>query len=132
MNSWTSANSVYLQPRRHGSIKRRVTSRSRRGIFRFYSALMKPHLECCVQLWGPQYKKVMDMLESIGGHKDGERAGMPLLLRQSGRAGVIHPEKGLQGNLIAAFQYFKGACEKEGEQLFAWADSNRRRGNHFN
>lgn len=70
--------------------------------------------------------------ESIGGRKDSESAGAPLLLRQSERAGVIHAEKGrLLGNLIAAYQYFEGACEKEGEQLFAWADSNRIRGKHF-
>ena len=35
----------------------------------------------------------------------------------------------LQGDLIAAFQYLKGAYKQEGERLFVRVDSDRRRGN---
>ena len=31
--------------------------------------------------------------------------------------------------LIVAFQYLKGACKQEGEQLLTWFDSMRTRGN---
>ena len=42
-------------------IKRIMARRSREVILPFYCALA--HLELCVQLWGLQYKKYMDLLE---------------------------------------------------------------------
>ncbi|KAK4826356.1 hypothetical protein QYF61_007950 [Mycteria americana] len=40
-------------------------------------------------------------------------------------------ERRLQGDLIAAFQYIKGAHKKDGERLFTKACSDRTRGNGF-
>ena len=48
-----------------GYIQRIVASRLKEVIFPLYFVLVRPYLEYCIQLWGPQYKKGMDLLEWV-------------------------------------------------------------------
>jgi len=107
-----------------GCIKRNVASRSRDLILPLYSALVRPHPESCIQLWSPQHRKDMDLLERVQSRatkmiRGKENFSYKDRLRKLGLLGL--GKRRLWGHLIAAFQYVKGAYRKDGTIFVARA-----------
>ncbi|KFP71617.1 hypothetical protein N310_11453, partial [Acanthisitta chloris] len=117
-----------------GCIKSSMASISGEMVLPLYSALVRPHLEYCLQVWGPQNKKDVNLLEQAqrGATKmttELEHLSYDDRPREFGFYSL--EEKRLRKSLITVFQYLKGTCKRVEEELFTRTCSDRTRANGF-
>ena len=115
-------------------IRRNITYKEKSLIVPLYKAIVRPHLEYCIQAWSPYLRKDIDMLEKI------QRRATKLIpglrnLRYEERlkeCGLTTPEtRRLRGDQIEVFKILNGYENIDSNIFLEIKESKITRGHNF-
>ena len=118
-----------------GMIKRTFVSRDTDMLVKLYKALVRPHLEYCIQAWNPHLVKDIAILENV------QKRFLRMLstsknesyVKRLDTIGLMPLElRRIRGDMIEVFRIIKGLDRVDKEQFFHLRQGRHLRGHDFN
>ena len=115
-------------------LRARITCRKPEVFLKYYTALVRPHLEYCVQAWAPYYKKDIVCLERV------QQLATRMISGQQGKGYAQRLEdldlfsmsrRRMRGDLIEVFKIVKGLSGLKFDDLFSFIPSTGTRGHNL-
>jgi hypothetical protein len=117
-----------------GQIRRNIEYKSKEVILRLYKALVRPHLEYCIQVWNPYLKKDIEILEKVQRRATKMIPELKRLCYEDrlNELGLISLKKRrVRGDLIQVYKMIKGIDKVKSAKFFTFNVNSRTRGHRF-